>query len=178
MNINDYQNLVNKSNDGCNIGRLKAACQLDTPDNENIQTARIPVADLYSSILSLQSNVGDLSDFIKRLTFDGSYECQKEIATENIWPILYHLTEIANALNISLNDVIDKNLEYLTLFNSETDSYINDCTINDKEQPEYHCGDCVNYDDKHLSCLCDDAPHSKVYICNPDDDVCECFDLD
>ena len=171
--INDYQELVKKQNDGCNIGRLKAACQIDTPDSSDVQTARIPVADLYRAILSLQNNVGELSRQISSLTFEGSSKNEKTFQTDTLGRIIYNVTEIANALDISLNDVIDNNLN---IFESGTDSK-NDQTISDKEQMEYHCEDCVHYDDKHTSCLCDDCPQSKAYMCFPKDDVCENFDL-
>lgn len=169
MEINQYQNLVKSQNDGCNIGRLKTACQFDTPDNkERFGTARLPIADLYRAILSMQSNVGDISNCIETITFDGSSDYHHEIIKNNLSDILYHLTEIANALDISLEDII----------NASNTQNPGTSTQNEKKTPQkYHCEDCVHYDDKHMSCLSDDCPHSKVYICYPSDEACENFEL-
>lgn len=86
---------------------MKAACQFDTPNNkERFGTARLPIADLYRAILSMQSNVGDISNCIETITFEGSSDYHNEIIKDKLSDIIYHLTEIANALDISLEDII------------------------------------------------------------------------
>lgn len=117
MFINHYQDIVKKTNDGCNIGRLKAACQLDVSDLGFASTEeRVPIADMLKFILSLQYDVGELSHNIDFLTFrEGSLACKKDTMIKRLGWLLYDIANIASSMNISLEEIVDTNIEDLKL---------------------------------------------------------------
>lgn len=112
MTPNEYQKLAMRTNDGCNVGRLKAACQCDAPDFGQ-PSAGTRYADLVCGALGLTGESGEVADLVKKTIFHGHKFSYSTEIKEELGDALWYIALICNALHISLEEVMEQNIEKL-----------------------------------------------------------------
>ena len=112
MTPNEYQELAMRTNDGCHIGRLKAACQEDVPDFGQ-PSSGTRYADLICGALGLTGESGEVADLIKKSIFHGDKLSYSTELKEELGDVLWYIALMCNALNISMEEVMELNIEKL-----------------------------------------------------------------
>lgn len=111
MTINEYQKLAMRTNDSCNIGRLKAACQMDTPDFSQpiSESDRIPTGDLICGALGLTAESGEVAELLKKAIFLGNTSFESDRLKEHLGDVCLNVALICNAMGFDLEDVMKTN---------------------------------------------------------------------
>ncbi len=106
MTGKEYQELAMRTNDGCHIGRLQGAI------NESWNSNKFNVGDLVNGVIGLCGESGEVVDLVKKQLFHGHSLDINEIK-EELGDLMWYVAMCCHALNISLDDVMQGNIEKL-----------------------------------------------------------------
>jgi len=111
MKINEYQELAMRTNDGnCNV-RVLNHCF----DYEDLEISKIICCDpgeLLNGALGLTGESGEVADTIKKHIFHG-HDLKKDDLTKELGDVCWYLALLCNAIDISLEEVMSRNIEKL-----------------------------------------------------------------
>lgn len=106
MTGKEYQELAMRTNDGCHIGRLQGAI------NESWNSNKFNAGNLVNGVMGLCGESGEVADLVKKQFFHGHSLDTKEIKKE-LGDVMWYVAMCCHALNISLDDVMQVNIEKL-----------------------------------------------------------------
>lgn len=108
MNGNEYQELAMRTNDNKNGIRLKAFVNSDGfPSIEPINSG-----ELICGALGLCGEAGEVCEHIKKAVFHG-HEFNTEQISKELGDVMWYIALCCNALNISLSDIMQMNINKL-----------------------------------------------------------------
>ncbi len=106
MTGKEYQELAMRTNDRCHIGRLQGAI------NESWNSNEFNAGDLVCAIFGLTGEGGEVADIVKKQIFHGHMFDVDEIKKE-LGDVMWYVAMCCNVLNISLDDVMQGNIDKL-----------------------------------------------------------------
>lgn len=108
FDINDYQELAMRTNDGLSSKRVIDTIIKDvtTPDNA------INPGELLNGALGLTGEAGEVGDIIKKHIFHG-HDLDKEALYKELGDVCWYLALLCESLNISIHDIAKMNIDKL-----------------------------------------------------------------
>lgn len=97
MKINEYQKLAMRTNDSLSNDRVKE---------------RVNAGDLINGALGLTGEAGEVADMIKKYVFHGHPLDVDEIVKE-LGDVCWYVALLSKAINVPLEDVLQKNIDKL-----------------------------------------------------------------
>lgn len=130
MTGKEYQELAMRTNDGGCFDRLADALDNNTLERELEGKSSPIIADLLNGVMGLCGESGEVADIVKKTVFHkhpiGIDELKKELGD-----VMWYVAMCCNALNISLDDVMQGNIEKLK--KRYPDGFSTDASINREE---------------------------------------------
>lgn len=108
FDINDYQKLAMRTNDGLCNRRL-----IDTIANDTFPPdSTINIGELLNGALGLTGEAGEVGDIIKKHIFHG-HDLDREALYKELGDVCWYLALLCESLNISIRDVVKMNIDKL-----------------------------------------------------------------
>ena len=108
MQINEYQQLAMRTNDGKITDRV-AQYIADVTDDE---THYKMIGELLNGALGLTGEAGEVADMVKKHIFHGHDLTTEELVKE-LGDVCWYLALMCNAIGVNLEDVMALNIEKL-----------------------------------------------------------------
>lgn len=108
MQINEYQQLAMRTNDGKITDRV-AQYITDVTDDE---THYKMIGELLNGALGLTGEAGEVADMVKKHIFHGHDLTTEELVKE-LGDVCWYLALMCNAIGVNLEDVMALNIEKL-----------------------------------------------------------------
>jgi len=118
MTIKEYQDLAMRTNDGLCIDRLLEeveafASLLKKYDHSDaVKIYRCDPGELFNGALGLNGEAGEVADMVKKYVFHG-HKLNLDDLIKEIGDVCWYLALTCHSLDISLEDVMSKNIEKL-----------------------------------------------------------------
>lgn len=110
MTSNEYQYLAMRTNDGHCSDRLAKFADPDNCVKNNGHAVK--VGDLINGVMGLSGEAGEATDLVKKIIFHG-HDFDIEALEKEVGDVCWYVAMICHALNISLEEVMEKNIAKL-----------------------------------------------------------------
>lgn len=128
MTGKEYQTLAMRTNDGGCFERLQSSMGIDyelvEPWSETM------TADLINGVMGLCGESGEFADIVKKLIFH-KHPIDINSLKKELGDVMWYVAMCCNALNISLDDVMQGNIDKLK--KRYPDGFSTDASINREE---------------------------------------------
>ena len=122
MNINEYQELAMRTNDGKCTERLNGAIK----NGEGL----VDVGGIINALLGLSGEVGEVTDMIKKYIFHGHEMTEAEIQKE-IGDVCWYIAMLCESFGFELDRIMQNNINKLK--NRYPEGFSESASINRKE---------------------------------------------
>lgn len=109
---NEYQNLAMRTNDDLSNSRVAGRISRFCESMINLEDVPINPGELLNGALGLTGEAGEVADMIKKYFFHG-HELNTDELIKELGDVMWYVALLCNALDISLDHVMTRNINKL-----------------------------------------------------------------
>ena len=112
MTGNEYQTLAMRTNDNLSVRKLRDRIDTGTMSCYYLDVPEHNLAQLVCGALGLCGESGEVADYLKKYIFHG-HPLDLEVVKEELGDVLWYVALCCNAINVSMEDVMQLNIDKL-----------------------------------------------------------------